>query len=63
MIVFKEFQAQIEREPKEMLKAVRTDNGGEYRGQFKEYYRSQGIRLEYTEPKTPESNGLAERMS
>ena len=42
---------------------VRTDNGGKYTGQFQVYYRSQGIRLEYTVPKTPELNGIAERMN
>ena len=51
------------RETGRKLKAVRADNGGEYRGQFEEYCRSKGIRLEYTVPKTPELNGLAERMN
>ena len=31
-------------------------------GQFEEYCRSKGIRLEFTMPKTPELNGLAKRM-
>ena len=61
--VFKEFQARAERESGRKLKAVRTDNGGKYKGQFEEYYKSQGIRIEYTVPKTPELNGLAERMN
>ena len=53
----------MERETGQKLKAVRADNGGEYRGQFEEYCRSKGIRLEFTVPKTPELNGLAERMN
>ena len=53
----------VEREIVRKLKAVRADNGGEYRGQFDEYYRSKGIRLEYTVPKMPKWNGLAERMN
>mgnify|MGYP002776927230 CR=1 FL=1 len=61
--VFKEFQARAKRETSRKLKAVRADNGGEYRGPFEEYCRNQGIRLEYTVPKTPELNGLAERMN
>ena len=45
------------------MKIVRTDNGGEYKGKFEEYYKCQGIRIEYTVPKTPDLNGLAERMN
>ena len=61
--VFKVFQARTKRESGQKLKAIRTDNGGEYQGQFEEYCQSQGIRLEYTVPKTPKLNGLAERMN
>ena len=39
------------------------DNGHEYRGQFEEYYRSKGIQLEYTMPKTPELNGSAKTVN
>ena len=60
---FKEFDAREERESGQKLKVVRTDNGGEYRGQFEMYCKTQGIKLEYTVPKTPELNGLAERMN
>ena len=61
--VFKELHARMERETGRKLKAVRADNGGEYRGQFEEYCWSKGIRLEFTMPKMPELNGLAERMN
>ena len=60
---FKEFQARAERELGRKLKAVQTDNGGEYKGHFEEYYKAQGIRIKYIVPKTPELNGLAERMN
>ena len=40
------------------MKAVRTDNGGEYRGQFEMYFKTQGIKLEYPLPKTHEMNGF-----
>ena len=63
MSVFKEFQARTKRVSGQKLKVVRTDNGGEYKGQFEEYYKSQGIRIEYTVPKTPELNELAKRMN
>ena len=34
--VFKDFHVRVERETSRKLKAVRVDNGGEYRGQFEE---------------------------
>ena len=61
--LLKEFQARAERESSRKLKVVRTDNGGEYRGQFEEYCKAQGIRIKYIVPKTPELNGLVERMN
>ena len=53
----------VERENNWKLKAVRADNGPEYRGEFEEYYQSKGIRLEYTVPKMPKLNVLAKRMN
>ena len=61
--VFKDFHVRLERETGWKLKAIRADNGGEYQGQFEEYCRSKGIRLKFTVRKTPELNGLAERMN
>ena len=60
---FKEFHAKVERETGQKLKCVRADNGGEYRGPFESYCKLHGIRLEKTPPKTPQLNGLAERMN
>ena len=45
------------------MKCIRTDNGGEYSGPFDEYCKQQGIRHQKTPPKTPQLNGLAERMN
>ena len=61
--VFKEFHARAERETGRKLKAVRADNEGEYRGKIEDYYRSKGIRLEYTISNMQELNGLAERVN
>ena len=61
--VLKELHGRVERESGRNLKAVRADNGGEYQGQFEEHCLLKGIRLEFTVPKTPELNGLAERMN
>ncbi|GKC23794.1 putative RNA-directed DNA polymerase [Tanacetum coccineum] len=39
------------------------DNGGEYIGPFDVYCREHGIQHQKTPPKTPQLNGLAERMN
>ena len=63
MSVFKEFHAKAQRESGQKLKVVRKNNAGEYRGQFEMYCKTQCIKLEYTMIKTPELNGLVERMN
>ncbi|RXN30143.1 Retrovirus-related Pol poly from transposon TNT 1-94 [Labeo rohita] len=46
------------------LKVLRTDNGGEYTSsEFQDFLKKEGIRHELTVPKTPEQNGVAERMN
>ena len=46
------------------VKCLRSDNGGEYiDGGFSEYCAAQGIRMEKTIPRTPQQNGVAERMN
>lgn len=61
--VFKEFHASVERASGRKLKCLRTDNGGEYIGTFAAYCKSHGIRHEKVPPKTPQMNGVAERMN
>ena len=61
--VFKEFHVFVERETGKKLKCIRSDNGGEYCGSFDAYCREQGIKHQRTPPKTPQLNGLAERMN
>ncbi|KAL6318079.1 hypothetical protein AAG906_035224 [Vitis piasezkii] len=51
--VFKYFHVKVERKTGKQLKSVRADNGGKYRRPFEKYYKSHGIRLEKTVPKTP----------
>ena len=53
----------VERQAGKQLKFVRAENGGEYRGPFEQYCRSHGIKLEKMVPKTPQQNGVAERMN
>ncbi|CAL8169106.1 unnamed protein product [Prunus armeniaca] len=61
--VFKQFHPSVEQETGRSLKCIRTDYRGEYMGVFRNYCRSNGIRHERFVPKTPQDNGIAERMN
>ena len=61
---FKIFKALVENESGLRLRALRTDNGGEYMSHaFQDYLQSNGIRHELTAPYTPQQNGIAERLN
>ena len=61
---FPEWKSMIEKNLCQQVKTLRTDNGGEFTSQeFERYLRKEGIRHETTIPKTPEQNGVAERMN
>ena len=61
---FLEWKALVETSSGRVLKALRSDNGGEYTSKrFENYLRSHGIRHEFTIPKTPEQNGVVERLN
>jgi hypothetical protein len=61
---FKEWKALVEKESGYMVKKLRTDNGGEYTSiDLEDFLLTAGIRHELTIPKTPEQNGVAERMN
>ena len=61
---FLEWKALVENSTGRKLKALRTDNGGEYISkEFETYLKQNGIRHERTVPKTREQNGVAERMN
>ncbi|XP_048323873.2 retrovirus-related Pol polyprotein from transposon TNT 1-94 [Ziziphus jujuba] len=61
---FKLFHTMVERETGKKLKCLRSDNGGEYTSkEFDAYCRRHGIRHEKTVPRTPQHNGIAERMN
>uniref|UniRef100_A0A2N9I546 Integrase catalytic domain-containing protein n=1 Tax=Fagus sylvatica TaxID=28930 RepID=A0A2N9I546_FAGSY len=62
--IFKKWRAMVETETDLKLKCLRSDNGGEYiDGGFKEFCAANGIRMEKTIPRTPQQNGVAERMN
>jgi hypothetical protein len=61
---FLEWKTLVEKSTGKQLKTLRSDNGGEYiSSEFKDYLLKEGIRHELTIPKTPEQNGVAERMN
>ena len=60
---FKEYQASVKRETRKKLKCICTNNGGEYCGPFDAYCRKQGIMHQKTPLKTPQLNGLAEKIN
>nr|KYP47171.1 Retrovirus-related Pol polyprotein from transposon TNT 1-94 [Cajanus cajan] len=60
---FKEFHALYERQSGKKLKCIRSNDGGVYRGPFDVYYKQHSIRNENTPLKTPQLNGLAEKMN
>ena len=61
---FLKWKAMVEKSSRYKLKVLRTDNGGEFTStEFQEYLQQEGIKHELTVPKTPEQNGVAERMN
>ena len=61
--VFKQFHVMVKRQTGKSLKCICSDNGGEYIGLFNKHYKLQGIQHERTISKTPEQNGVTERMN
>ena len=62
--VFLEWKALVEKSTGWKLKVLRTDNGGDYTSaEFQRYLKIEGVRHELTVLKTPEQNGVAERMN
>eukprot|EP00253_Pinus_taeda_P030310 PITA_30310 len=59
---FCEFKALTEKESRRKIKALQSDNGGEYVSQqFKDFYALEGIKWELTTPHNPQQNGVVER--
>ena len=61
---FQKWKALVQNESGHKLKVLRTDQSGECTSrEFETVLQSAGVRHEMTEPKTPEQNGVAERMN
>ena len=57
-------KALVENSSGQKLRTLRSDNGGEYTSaEFTAYLRKEGVRHEFTVSKTPQQNGVAERMN
>ena len=58
---FYEFKALVEKDTGRKVKALGSDNGGEYVSNvFKNFCASKGIRWEVIEPHNPQYNGVVE---
>ena len=61
---FCEFKALVEKESGKQVKALRSNNGGEYiSNKFKNFCSKEGIRREIIVPHNPQQNGVAERKN
>ena len=59
-----EWKASPEKSSRHKVKTLRTDNGGEFTStELENYLKTEGVKHELTVPKTPEQNGVAERLN
>eukprot|EP00253_Pinus_taeda_P009501 PITA_09501 len=58
---FCEFKALVKKESGKKVKALRSENGGEYiSDKFKDFCKAEGIRRDLIAPHNPQQNGVAE---
>jgi hypothetical protein len=61
---FKIWKAEVENQTGRKIKCLRTDNGTEYRdGDFLKFCEEHGIKRHFTVRKTPQQNGVVERLN
>lgn len=61
---FKEYIALVDNQFQKLPQRLRCDNGGEYVShEMRNFCKQKGIKLEYTIPRTPQQNGVAERYN
>ena len=61
---FKEYEAMVTNMTEKKIKILRSDNGGEYTSkEFSNYLKEKGIQQQLSVPRTPQQNGVAERMN
>jgi transposase InsO family protein len=63
-VKFKIWKAEVKNQTRRKIKCLRTDNGTEYRdGNFLKFCEEHGIKRHFTVRKTPQQNGVAERLN
>nr|GEY04503.1 putative ribonuclease H-like domain-containing protein [Tanacetum cinerariifolium] len=63
-LVLKTFITGIENQLSLKVKIIRSDNGTEFKNQdLNQFYRMKGIKREFSVPRTPQQNGIAERKN
>ena len=61
---FCEWKTEVEKSLGQNVKILRSDNGGEFTsGEFEDYLKKEGIKHQFTIPKCPQQNGVAERFN
>eukprot|EP00253_Pinus_taeda_P009081 PITA_09081 len=61
---FKSFKALVENESDRKIKCLRSDRGGEFTlDEFFDFCEEHGIRREFSVARTPQQNGVVERMN
>jgi hypothetical protein len=61
---FKEYETMITNMTEKKIKILRSDNGGEYTSkEFSNYLKEKGIQHQFSVPRTPQQNGVSERMN
>ncbi|GJZ47134.1 putative ribonuclease H-like domain-containing protein, partial [Tanacetum coccineum] len=62
--ILQNFFRQIENQLNHRVKIIRSDNGTEFKNRdMLEFCRNKGIKQEYSNARTPQQNGVAERMN
>ncbi|GJR80893.1 ribonuclease H-like domain-containing protein [Tanacetum coccineum] len=62
--ILKDFIRQIKNQLNQKVKTIRCDNGTKFKNMdFIEFYGSKGIKREYSNARTPQQNGVAERKN
>ena len=61
---FEDFKVLVENQTSRSIKILRSDNGGEYiSNKFHSFLKRHGIQHQLTVPRTPEQNGVSERLN
>ena len=61
---FINFAKQAQRQYEEVIKAIRTDNGSEFKNYtMEDFVQDEGIKHEFSAPYTPQQNGVVERKN